>query len=67
MQQPDGVAHERRHAGTEFAEPLDDLVDVERVAAGLLDQRVLGNGTLAHQSSETVGVEDVADPDADTA
>ncbi len=52
------------NASTELTEAFDDVVDVEWLAAGLLDQRVLGDRTFAHQASEAIGIEDVAHPDA---
>ncbi len=51
--------------GAELTEVLDDLVDVERLAAGLLDQRVLGDRALAHQPGEAFGIENITDADAD--
>ena len=66
VQQADGVGDERRHTGAELVEHGHDLVDVERVAARLLDERVLGNGAFAHERRETSRVEDVTDSQPDT-
>ena len=63
----DGVGDERRQPGAELAERGHDLVDVERVAARLLDERVLGDGAFAHERREASRVEHVADAQPDAA
>ena len=45
----------------------DDLVDVERVAARLFDEGVLGDGPLADELREPRRVEDVTDAETDAA
>ena len=67
VEQTDRVGDIRGHTGAELPEVFDDLVDVERLASGLLDQRVLRERTLADQASESVGVEHITDADTDAA
>ena len=43
----------------------DDLVDIDRFAARLFDERVLGDGALTDEFAEAVAVEHVAGADTD--
>ncbi len=65
VQQPDRVTHVRLQTRAERTEAVDDVVDVDRLATGLLDQRVLGDGTCPHGACERFELEHLAGADPD--
>jgi histidinol dehydrogenase len=67
VEQAHRVAHVGLQALPVRGEPGDDVVDVERLLAGLFDHRVLGDRTGPHGGGEVVEVGDLAGAHPDAA